>query len=245
MPQDQKRRQQSLQRKAAKRKQKRHAVALLPPDRMAERAETREMLTRAQSWPLYECLISRDWQSPDNLAQVLVSRRSPVGQIAAGMFLVDLGCLGVKNAYASLLANQREYERRLRISLMESERMISADLNLAAKIVTEGLAYARSLGFNPDPDYRMASIMLLGADPAACAVEIPVGKDGKPWFVSGPHDNPRAIIAQLTKAVGPGNFDYMVRIDSPSVLPEYLEIDPRARVIETGPDDGPSPPRIT
>ena len=38
------------------------------------------------------------------------------------------------------------------------------------------------------------------------------GREGKPFYMSGPNDTPaqsRQRMAQLTKAVGAGNFDYM------------------------------------
>ena len=37
-----------------------------------------------------------------------------------------------------------------------------------------------------------------------------MGVDGKPYFVSGPFDNVPRIMARLEKAVGPGNFEFLV-----------------------------------
>jgi hypothetical protein len=91
--------------------------------------------------------------------------------------------------------------------------MIHADLNLAAKIIREGVAYARELGFSPNRDIRDAELVLGDADPDACDEEIPLGRDGKPFFVSGPYDNVERILDKLTRKLGPDGFHYMIGIE--------------------------------
>jgi hypothetical protein len=196
-----KRRQKALQRKAAKRKQKRASSK--------PRLTGRALLRAAGHWPLHECLLAKEWQEPGEIIQILVARRSPTGQIAFGAFLVDLGCLGVKNAFADLFDSQREY-KKLRGEFMERQAMIKADLNLAAKIIREAIAYADELGFKPHRDYRDAMVVLGDADPEACDVPIPLGKDGKPFFVAGPYDNVDQIMSKLTRKLGPDGFHYLV-----------------------------------
>ena len=141
-----------------------------------------------------------------------MARRSPTGQIAVGTFLVDLGCLGVKNAFATLFDSQREYRREFRADMMARQAMVKADLNLAAKIIREAIAYAGELGFKPHRDYRDAILVLGDADPDACDVPIPLGKDGKPFFVAGPYDNVDRIMAKLERKLGPDGFTYIVPI---------------------------------
>lgn len=36
------------------------------------------------------------------------------------------------------------------------------------------------------------------------------GKDGKPFYVNGPYDDPEAVIRTLRRAVGDDGFDYAV-----------------------------------
>jgi len=198
-----KRRQKTLQRKAAKRQQKRTSSRPRP-------TSGRALLRAAGGWPLHECLLAREWQEPGEIIQILVARRSPTRQIAVGSFLVDLGCLGVKSAFAAFFDSQREYEKQLRAGMRAQQAMIKADLNLVAKIIREAIAYADELGFKPDPDYRDAMLVLGDADPNACNVPIPLGKDGKPFFVAGPYDNVDRIMSKLTRKLGPDGFHFMV-----------------------------------
>ena len=79
-----KRRQKSLQRKVAKRRKRKERRDPSVPARKSPRAIVRA----SGSWPLHECLLTKEWQEEGNIIQILVARRSPQGQIAVGTFLV-------------------------------------------------------------------------------------------------------------------------------------------------------------
>jgi hypothetical protein len=211
-----KRQQKARQRKEAKRKEKRSLLRQLFQS-------PRALLRASGNWPLRECLLTKEWQKEGAIVQILVARRSPSGQIATGMFLVDLGCLGVKSAFASLFDTRRDYERKLRATITSQQDMIKADLNLVAKIIHEAIAYAQDLGFKPDPDYRDAMLVLGGADPDACDVPIPLGgRDGKPLFIAGPYDKVDRIMAKLTRKLGPDGFNFLFPVggDEKIFLPD-------------------------
>jgi len=202
------RRQKARQRKAAKHKKRQERRGISLPRFQS----TRSLLRASGSWPLYECLLTEEWQGEGAITRILVARRSSSGQIAVGVFLVDLGCLGIKSAFGRLFNTRREY-RQLRDHMTANQRMIKADLNLVAKIIREAIAYANELGFKPDPDYRDAMLVLGDADPDACDVSIPLGgKDGKPFFIAGPYDNVDRIMAKLTRKLGPDGFHFLVPI---------------------------------
>jgi hypothetical protein len=168
----------------------------------------------AAKWPVHEALLSRGWDQKAALITILIARRSPItNKVAAGLFLVDLACLGVKSAQVKLFAGPAEYNAGLRAHALKLQPMAPAEFNLVAKIIATGLEYAANLGFKPDPVFAQAQHLLGGADPAACATPVPTGgPEGKPFFVSGPHDDPRRIVDTLTRTVGAGNFHYMVGV---------------------------------
>ncbi len=207
-----KKRQKALQRKKAKRKQKKSRF------KQIFRPGKRALLRQAETWPLQEVLLTEEWAKEGAIIQILVTRRSPQDRPAVGAFLVDLGCLGVKNAYARVLESWTEHQD-LRSDMTSHQSMIPADLNLAAKILEEGVAYASQLGFKPNPDYPQTRRMLGEADPDACSVHIPLGgSEGKPFFVAGPYDSVDRIIAKLTKAVGPDGFTFMTPLSPDTEL---------------------------
>jgi hypothetical protein len=200
-----KRRQKKLQRKAAKRKVKRQTTASAPKGRRAQ-------LRTSGSWRLHESLLTKAWRNPGEMVQIVVARRSPRGQIAVGAFMVDLGCMGVKAAFGTLFDSEEDY-REMRNNMRSHQDMTKADVNLVAKILRESIAYAKPLGFRPDPGYRDAVLVLGDADPDVCEKSIPLGKDGKPLFIPGPDDKVDLIMAKLTRKLGPEGFNYIVPLE--------------------------------
>ncbi len=160
--------------------------------------------------PIVDCLISSHWDTPGNLVQVLIARETAGGKLVAGVALVDLGCLGAKNGFARRYGSYSRFQVELLSPIMATDEMIRADIDLAAKIVREGIAYARSLGFEPHRDLAQFEPLLAGADPDAAPETVPLGVDGKPFYVNGPHDNVRHIINTLERTVGSGNYEYIV-----------------------------------
>jgi hypothetical protein len=174
-------------------------------------------LTELGHWSLLECLISQSWQDTTQLCQVAVARQSPAtGEVVVSGFLVDLACLGVKNALTKLYPSPAVYRREYRQHLLASQQMMACDLDLAAKVIEEGTIYARSLGFNPHSDTAMALKILGDAQPENCAETIPLGKDGKPLFVNGPHDDVERIIRILNRKVGQGNYEMLIFLQDPT-----------------------------
>jgi hypothetical protein len=166
----------------------------------------------AAGWPVHEVLLSRGWEEPGAAITLLLARRSPkTDKVASALLLVDLGCLGVKSTQVQLFKDVGEYNRGLRAHALRLQPMLPVSLNVAAKIVFTGLEYAAALGFTPDPVYAQAAHLLAGADPGSEPVAVPTGgSEGKPFYVNGPRDDARKIVEQLMRAVGPGNFHYVI-----------------------------------
>ena len=200
------RQQKKRERHAAKRKAKRRSArARLTP--MGRKA----ILRRAAHWPLLGCWVNEGWRDPMKLNQVVVARRDPyTGEVIAGVVLMDRACLGAKNAYVANFKVAAEFRKELLEHVRQSQELVEIELNLAAAIIKAGIDYAAQFGFRPHADYREAAILLGDADPDAVTEEIAVGgPEGKPFYVSGPYDNPEKIMAQLRRKVGPDGFHFM------------------------------------
>ena len=171
-------------------------------------------VAQASTWPLLEVQLSEEWDRTDMhrpLVGILLARRSPAGPVAGATFLVDLGCLGVKTAAYRRYKTVEAYSAHMRTEVLGTQPMHPESLDLVAKILDAGIAYAKQLGIDPDPDYWAARELLSGAAPERCPATIPLGgPDNKPLFVNGPYDNVPAILATLTKTVGPDGFDHML-----------------------------------
>ncbi len=220
MATDPRKRQKQLAKKTARRKavvaSKKHSGS---PARAMSGA--RQMAVAAQA-PLYECLMGQE-TFERGMGTVIVSRLMPTGGIGAAFFLLDVFCLGVKNAY--FVAESRDaYLWRLE-HVAHNERLISIPPEYARKLVEDAEAYAHELGFAPHADYQLAKKIFADIDATACTTHFTFGKDGKPLYIEGPSDTSQRlqkILDTLHKARGPQGFDYIVQIEG---LPGFVEED--------------------
>lgn len=208
MAKDQKRRQAKIMKK--KRKDKTRAQKQRKTRFVASAVS---IIRKARDFPLRNCWITSEWDTSGNgIASVVVTREQPNGLITWGAYLVDLFCLGVKDATAN--ANFLESEIR---DLLLSGMMVGGEAEeiapeLAHQIIYQAIDYAAQFGFKPHRDFKLARYVL---EPRGAFEEthpITFGRNGKPLFIPGPHDNVEAILARLNENPGPGNYDYLINI---------------------------------
>jgi hypothetical protein len=84
---------------------------------------------------------------------------------------------------------------------------IPAPLELAQHLVLGAAEYARGLGFDPHPDFEAAKGHL-GSWSGPSAIRF--GRNGKPFYVEGPHDDSAAVMRTLNRTVGKGNYEFLV-----------------------------------
>jgi len=160
------------------------------------------------SKPIYECLAAENIFGT-GLGSVWISRKLPNGQLLVAMFLLDVFCLGVKNAM-SWRVSRREYKMMLMMNFAESMTPIQACC--LKKLVLGAAAYAESLGFSPHEDYAAALTELEGIDARDCEAEYHFGRNGKPFYVRGPNESQaesQRIIGQLQRRCGEDGFDFL------------------------------------
>jgi len=168
----------------------------------------------ASRGPIYECYAADDifdQEAGQGLGYVIVSRLG-AGQVAAGIFLIDAFCLGVKDAF-SFFRSREDFHEMLIPSIRQTARLRRVEPAYAKKLVLDAIAYARTNGFEPHEDYHLASKVLRDIDETACETEFTFGKDGKPFYVSGPNDSEarsKRIIDILHRRFGSDGYDYMV-----------------------------------
>jgi hypothetical protein len=149
------------------------------------------------------------------IGQVVIARFKANGDAEIGVFLLDVHALGVKNAFFKKLF-AGEYEATLERIFVESQPVAMAPA-AARKLVESAVTYARNLGLDPHPDYRLGQRVFGGIDPKECAEDFTFGKDGQPLYVQGPNDSPEfvaRVMAALKRHCGPDKFHYILALDS-------------------------------
>lgn len=151
-----------------------------------------------------------DEELGSSLALVSVARQVAFNRITVCTYMVDLWCLGVKDTIGPRKLDQTEYKQ-----LMDAvyrgfpDGTQNITLEQAQALVFSAVDYAAQLGFNPHPDFEQSRPHLgeWSGEP-----KIECGRNGKPFYMSGPYDNPLKILKTLREKVGEGNFDYLTEV---------------------------------
>ncbi len=206
MAHDERKRQKKLERKKAKRREAMQQTEGFAGD-WPSNPDTQARL------PVYDCQVSsRLFES--GIGPAVVARTLSNGYIAVGVFLLDVYCLGIKNAYFRLMA-PAEYREQLR-RMRQTSPMEHKQPSYAKKLVEAAEAWARGLGFTPHDDYHDAKRVLAGIDAGECDEQFVFGQNGQPHYISGPFDKPfrvTQIMQTLARTCGQGNFHYTIAVD--------------------------------
>jgi hypothetical protein len=202
---DARKRQKKLERKRAKQRAKKKTLVRHDPGDISVQLE------RAGSAPVLHAMVASSlWEQ--GMGNVLLSRELPLRQVAFGAFLVDMYCLGVKDAFYGVMAHS-EYQERLLDGMFRRFDTTNLEPEAARKLVEGAVAYARDLGFTPHADYQRAKLIFGDIDAGESDAEFDFGKDGKPHFIAGPNDGPqrcRQIIGTLEERCGEDGYRFIM-----------------------------------
>ncbi len=219
-------RQKRLAKQKAKRTEKHREI------HRAKNMSTAERLGRFASAPVVDCLVNAEFEER-GLASLFIGRRSSSGELAFAIFLVDTYCLGVKDCFGEVPA--ANYGKQLERFKKQGVRPI--DPPSARKLIDDAVAFAASVGLSPYADFRKLRPILDGIDPDLARETFPMGKDGKPFFISGPSQSPsecRRIMAVLdAHCGGPDGYHYLMPMESFG----DLDFAPDDRIVKVGGED--------
>ena len=174
-------------------------------------------LQRADKWPVVQSLIGANlWK--EGIGYLAIARQEVGGQLVFGVYLVDVYCLGVKDAFweTGTLGDFKDIIGKMD----KTQKMCPISPACLAKIVTGAVEFALSFGFRPHPDFRHVAMLLEGIDPAACSQELPFGRDGKPYYIQGPYESFEKATAIMNRVREAGGHSLAVLS-----VPDWEELD--------------------
>jgi yecA family protein len=158
----------------------------------------------------YEACAQQGFQEK-GMTQVVVTRTDDAGWLQAGVFLVDLYCLGVKDAFVADMPATDWPETLDRI--IPAPDRVALHPACARKLVEGAVVYTEALGFAPHRDYKKARRVFGSVNSRDCPETFSYGKGGKPFFVAGPNDDEERIdlvMRVLTAKLGEDGFHYVL-----------------------------------
>jgi hypothetical protein len=175
-------------------------------------------LQSVEKLPVVQTLVgSRLWE--DGIGYLAIVREESTGGLIFGLFLVDVFCLGVKNAFwrTGSRANLNDFIEQLETS----QKMRAITPACLVKIVKGAVEYAQSFGFPPHPDYRHASKLLDGIDPSSCPNQFEFGREGRPFYIQGPNES-LALATAISQRVQRAGGHFIHKLSGPD--PDLEEI---------------------
>lgn len=162
---------------------------------------------------------------------VILARATPHGEVAVSAFVVDVFCLGVKEAFFAVM-QRPDYGMRFKPMLLKAFAAAWREMNpeCLRKLVEGAVTYAQTLGFEPAEEYSIAARLFGDVDLSQCEKTFTFGRKGRPCYVQGPSDDEEMVyrvLKQLQEKCGEGGFDYYVMLDgepkasSPELLEKY------------------------
>jgi hypothetical protein len=146
------------------------------------------------------------------IGHVVVARFRGNGDVEIGAFLIDTYCLGVKDSFYTRVGSA-EYDSSVLEKIILAANRKPLDPPSARKLVEDAAAYAQNLGLAPHPDYRQGCRVFGGIKTSDSNATFVFGKDGKPFYVQGPHDSfatCQRIMNQLRARCGKDGFKFLV-----------------------------------
>ncbi|MEX2186069.1 MAG: hypothetical protein WD875_04710 [Pirellulales bacterium] len=200
---DNRKRQKKAERRKAK--QRKRTVARRNTENISFKLQ-RAAAAPVLSSRVAECLFDQ------GIGMVMFSRKLADGNVAYAAFLVDVYCLGVKNVLFDIVS-RGFYDEKIEANMFKDNPPLDFPPESVRKLVEGAVAYAADLGLTPHRDYAKARLLFGNIDAAASPDTFTYGREGKPFFITGPYDSQercRRIVESLTARCGKGNFDYLV-----------------------------------
>ena len=173
--------------------------------------------TRARSLPLGPCYINKNWQEL-GFATIVVTRMHSNRNITHGMFIVDMLCLGIKDAFWMFNEKPQDFKAFMDKQIIAFDTgfpMIKISYTLGHNIIYGAIAFAEEIGFHPYKNFELTKYILEEDDESVDLIDLKFGHKGKPLYVSSSvnPDEARRVKAHLEQRLGSGNFNFIKEED--------------------------------
>lgn len=157
-----------------------------------KRKEKRTQMRRAQTGSPYQrvarqgggvtCYVNEEWQER-GMASLYCVRAAPGGGYALASFLVDIWCIGLKDAWGRLDLNSEDIAEMRERAQQGDMHLVRLEPDIARRLVAGGIRFARRNGFRlPKHYHRWVAILGDIGDEETADIGM-FGKDGGLFYV--------------------------------------------------------------
>lgn len=143
------------------------------------------------------------------MGMLVLARGATRGHLETGWFLIDILCVGVKDAFFQPMDGET-FEMRMD-ALGATSPMHPVDPSYARKLLRDVAAWSQSIGFAQHRDFAAVERIFGDVDADASDAVFEFGREGKPVYIPGPGDTAPIIrrrMAQLQNQLGDDGLDF-------------------------------------
>lgn len=188
---------------------------------------------KARSLEIGKCYVTAGiWD--DGLGHVFVTRKHKGGKLSLAGFLVDVGCLGVKDSYVELRLEPEMVRERFAYIEDSIGPLKEINYNEAHNIIYGAVEFAEEAGISPDKSFVTSRLFLDEDTENIPLIEYEFGKDGKHFFVAKNAREVDKYLPILRRNLG-DNFRYIIPFQDYDEDEEYNDLED---ILESGFDFG-------
>lgn len=165
---------------------------------------------KVRSLPIGKCYLNPNW-ADGGMAQVVVTRPRPNGNVVVGLFLVDTYCLGVKDVMYSVNMDPEDLDEMLK-NIKGDIGLEETSYNEAHNLIYGAVGFAEDAGIEPAKDFRFARYVLEEDTDDIPLIEYEYGRNGRHCLVVNPDRKEMPYIHILKRNLG-DDFDYILPYD--------------------------------
>lgn len=145
---------------------------------------TEHLKKTISSFPVL-CFARPDLDNSQGMTIAIVGREMAPDYYIAGYYLLDLYCLGVKDADIRRNLTQREFRDFLMVHT-QAHPMVQYEYEHMRSMILGSVAYAAALDIHPPQDWQSAKFLV--EPERSFENTVTFGQNGRPFYVEGPYD---------------------------------------------------------
>lgn len=162
-----------------------------------------------RSVPIGKCYVTDNYEKT-GFGNVIVTRVHTGGRISFAVYMVDFWCLGVRECFYHLRAEDYEFADEVLERTSQAMGLNEISYNEAHNLVYGAVAFAEEAGISPCKDFALGQYFLEEDTDDIPLIEYQFGKDGKYFLMARTELELSKYLPILQKNLQEGQYEYSV-----------------------------------
>lgn len=194
--------------RSRKRKKKGKTVSGSRPGQSGNNNPLNLIKKKGRSLPVYKSYINEGAEDINQMT-ILTCVKEMGSKYLVGVYLIDRGCLGLKNTVVHIIESWGGVEDFLEQAYPVGMDRLDCEWDMLNELVYKGINFAGQYGFKPNKDFKITQYLLKEESEVGDEFDIDFGNNDMPIYFAGPYDDVKRVIGKLNRTAGPGNYVFV------------------------------------